>query len=193
VNQGKKVFILDFDSHCGDGTEYFFYQTDQVLYLSLHQYPAFPGKGYMNETGSGMGKGFTINVPLPPGSADDLYMESLRTFLPAAKEFGPDITAVSAGFDGHHSDPLLNLNLSTNVYFETGKMLSSEFEHVFAVLEGGYNLHYLPKCFENFLAGINGHEIRFIEEETRSTKNVIDEYERRMKKLKQYLRPFWEI
>jgi acetoin utilization deacetylase AcuC-like enzyme len=193
VNQGKKVFILDFDSHCGDGTEYFFYSSNQVLYFTIHQYPAFPGKGYVNETGIEEGKGFTVNVPLPPGSADDVYLKSLEIFLPIAHQFQPDIVAVSAGFDGHHSDPLLNLNLSTNVFYETGKMLTREFDQVFAVLEGGYNLHYLPKCFENFLAGINGHEIRFIEEETKSTNNVIGEYDRRIKELKQYLRPFWEL
>jgi acetoin utilization deacetylase AcuC-like enzyme len=193
VNLGKKVFILDFDSHCGDGTEFFFYQTDQVLYLSVHQYPAFPGKGYVNETGGDQGKGYTINIPLPPGSADDVYMESLRTFIPVAKEFRPDITAVSAGFDGHHSDPLLNLSLSTNVYYETGKMLADEFDRIFAVLEGGYNLHYLPKCFENFIAGIHGHPVPFPEPETRSPKNVINEYNHRMTELKRYLTPFWEL
>jgi len=134
VNQGKKVFILDFDGHCGDGTEFYFYPSDKVLFLTTHQYPAFPGKGYVNEIGRDKGKGFTINVPLPPGSADDVYLESLNTFIPLALQFRPDVVAVSAGFDAHHSDPLLNLNFSTNVYYETGKLLTQKFDSVFNLI-----------------------------------------------------------
>ncbi len=193
VTQGKKVFILDFDGHCGDGTEYFFYSTDQVLYLSIHQYPAFPGKGYVNDMGSEKGKGYTINVPLPPGSSDDLYLESLLTLLPVVHQFKPDVVAVSAGFDAHHSDPLLNLNLSANVFYETGKILRNEFSQVFAVLEGGYNLQFLPKCFDNFLAGMNGQNQPFEEPATRSSEYVLIEFNRRMNELKQYLKPFWKL
>ena len=70
VNEGKKVFILDFDGHLGDGTLKAFYDTDKVLFWSLHQYPAFPGGGFVDEIGEGKGKGYSINVPLPPESAD---------------------------------------------------------------------------------------------------------------------------
>jgi len=193
VKQDKKVVIIDFDGHCGDGTEYFFYSSNRVLYCSIHQYPAFPGKGYVHETGIDKGMGYTINVPLPPGSADDLYVESLNTLLIIARQFQPDVVAVSAGFDGHHSDPLLNLNLSTEVFYETGKLLSRNFDPIFAVLEGGYNLQYLPRCFNNFLAGIQGMTIPFEEPATHSTEAVISEFDRRMHELKKHLNPFWEL
>ena len=193
IEQGKKVFILDFDGHCGDGTEYFYYSSDQALYLSIHQYPAFPGKGYVHEIGNENGKGYTINIPIPPGSADDIYLESLNTFIPVAHQFKPDVVAVSAGFDAHHADPLLGLNLSVNVFYETGRILRHEFSRIFAVLEGGYNLHYFPQCFYNFLAGINGKPKPFEEPDTLSSGKVLSEYDQRKKELMEHIKPFWKI
>lgn len=193
VNQGKKVFILDFDGHCGDGTEFQFYNSEKVLFLSTHQYPAYPGKGFVHETGNGKGKGFTMNVPLPPGSADDAYLESLERLFPIARQFNPDVVAVSAGFDAHHSDPLLELNLSANAYYETGKILKHEFSNIFAVLEGGYNLSYLPKCLNNFVAGINGEAATFNEKSTVSDSRVISEFRKRMNMLAENLKPYWDI
>ena len=193
VSKGKKVFVLDFDGHCGDGTEYFFYDSDQVLFFSIHQYPAFPGKGYVDEIGRAEGKGFTINAAIPPGGADDIYLDVLNTFLPLAHQFKPDVVAVSAGFDAHHSDPLLNLRYSANVFFETGNRLRTEFGNVFAILEGGYNLHFLPKCFYNFLAGMNGQKKFFDEPETTSSETCFATCYRRMDELKQNLSPFWNL
>ncbi len=193
VNQGKRVFILDFDGHCGDGTEHHFYNSDSVLFFSTHQYPAFPGKGFSNEVGAGKGKGYTINVPLPPGSADDVFWEAIEKFLPVARQFNPDVVAVSAGFDAHHSDPLLYLNFSANVFYETGKMLTGEFKDIFAVMEGGYNLNFLPKCLFNFVAGINGDPMPFREESTTTRAAVKDEFQNRMQLLEESLRPYWEL
>ena len=84
VNEGKRVLLFDFDGHLGDGTSHIFYDTDQVLYWSIHQYPAFPGHGFVNEIGHGKGKGFTINVPLPPDSGDDIFMNAVDSFMPVA-------------------------------------------------------------------------------------------------------------
>lgn len=193
LEQGRKVFILDFDGHCGDGTEYFFYDTDQVLFLSTHQYPAYPGKGYFHETGKGKGTGYTINIPLPPGSGDDLYLEGLQRFLPLAKKFHPDVVAVSAGFDAHHSDPLLNLNFTADAYYETGRMLSAEFTNIFAVLEGGYNLTFFPKCLFNFVAGINRSEKSFSENSIPSPDPVKSEFRQRMEGLEANLKPVWNF
>jgi acetoin utilization deacetylase AcuC-like enzyme len=191
VNEGKRVFVLDFDGHCGDGTEHFFYSSDKVLMLSIHQYPAFPGKGYIDEIGIDRGKGFTLNAAIPPGGGDDVYFDCLDIFLPVAQQFKPDVVAVSAGFDAHHSDPLLNLRYSTNAFYETGRILREQFDHVFAVLEGGYNLNYLPKCFYSFLAGMNGQNKFFEEPATVSSDTCMAVYENRMTELKQILGPFW--
>lgn len=193
VNQGRKVLVLDFDGHCGDGTEFHFYDSDKVLFLSTHQFPAYPGKGFVQEIGKDKGRGFTINVALPPGAADDLYMESLERFLSVARQFNPDAVAVSAGFDAHHSDPLLYLNFSANVFYETGKIVAREFKNIFAVLEGGYNLNYFPKCVYNFVAGINNEPAFFTEDPTTSRPAVKGEFDKRIKILEEALKPYWRI
>ena len=192
ADQGKKVLIFDFDGHLGDGTEKIFYGSDHVLYWSLHQYPAFPGWGNEDEIGEGKGKGFTINVPLPPGSGDDLFWRAIRSILPLVRQFSPDAVAVSAGFDSHHSDLLLNLRLSATTYYRLGQMLREEFGDVFATLEGGYNVDYLPRFVNNFMNGFNGGEIDLDEALTDSTIQVADEFEMRMSGLMNNLSPFWK-
>jgi len=193
ANEGKKVLIFDFDGHLGDGTEKFFYGSDQVFYWSLHQFPAFPGWGSEEEIGEGKGKGFTVNVPLPPGVGDDLFLEAIETVLPVARQFSPDVVAVSAGFDSHQSDLLLNLRLSANMYYRLGAMLQEEFKNVFATLEGGYNIDLLPRFVKNFINGINGDPIDFDEPATDSTIQVADEFHRRTSALMRKLTSFWKV
>ncbi|HTB06049.1 MAG TPA: histone deacetylase [Bacteroidia bacterium] len=193
VNEGKRVFILDFDGHLGDGTLKTFHNTDKVLFWSLHQYPAFPGGGNIDEIGEGKGKGFSINTPLPPGSADDVFMHAITNLMTIAEQFSPDVVAISAGFDAHMEDPLLQLNVSATSYYKIGELLKSKFKNVFAVLEGGYNTEYLPKCLYNFLAGINGEKIIHTEKETASNQLVISEYTNRMESLITYLHPYWQL
>ncbi|MCK5282423.1 MAG: histone deacetylase [Nanoarchaeota archaeon] len=193
VNEGKKVMIFDFDAHLGDGTEKFFYNSDKVLYWSLHQFPAFPGGGNVNEIGEGKGKGYTINVPLPPGSGDEIYMNAVQRFMPIAEQFKPDIVAVSAGFDAHQHDLLLDLRLSMNTYYKLGKLLSGKFRNVFAALEGGYNIETFPKCLFNFIDGINKKEMRFKERTTDSRIIAIDEFEARAYMLEKNLSEFWKL
>jgi len=193
VTEGKKVMIFDFDAHLGDGTCKFFYNTDKVLYWSLHQFPAFPGFGDVDEIGEGKGKGYTINVPLPAESGDDIYMNAVEALMPIAEQFNPDIVAVSAGFDGHHKDTLLNLRLSVNTYYKLGRLLSTKFKNVFATLEGGYNTDTLPQCLFNFLDGVNNHTMRFKEEPTDSRIIVFDEFESRLVRLENILSQFWKL
>jgi len=193
TNQGKKVFILDIDGHLGDGTSSVFYDNPQVLYCSLHQYPAFPGTGWVDEIGSGRGQGFTINLPMPPASGDDVFRNGLDYILPIARAFGPEIVAVSAGFDGHQLDPLLQLQLSLGCYHQCGAWLRSNFEEVFAVLEGGYNLNILPKAIYQFVDGINGKTPEFMEESTSSDPAVHTAFNRNLDQLHQILKDYWPI
>jgi acetoin utilization deacetylase AcuC-like enzyme len=193
VNEGKKVLILDFDSHLGDGTVKFFYNTDQVLYWSIHQFPSFPGGGNVNEIGEDKGKGYTICVPLPHGSGDDIFLDAINSFIPIALQFKPDVVACSAGFDGHLHDLLLELRLSTNVYYKLGEILKNNFKNIFATLEGGYNVETFPKCLKNFLAGINGEPIPYKERSTDSRIIARDEYEGRRIQLEKNLRAYWTI
>ena len=193
VNAGKRIFILDFDGHLGDGTLELFYDTDQVLFWSLHQYPAFPGGGFVDEIGKGKGRGYSVNIPLPPESGDDIYMHAINNFMTIAEQFKPDIVAVSAGFDAHQNDPLLQLRLSMSTYYAIGHLLQSIFKNIFAVLEGGYNLEYLPKCTANFIAGINNQPMPYSEDKTISKSDVIKEYENRIRELTKYLNPYWKL
>jgi len=192
ANEGKRVLIFDFDGHLGDGTVKYFYNSNKVMYWSIHQYPAFPGGGYADEIGEGEGKGYTINVPLPPGSGDDLFMDAFNSFLPVAKEFNPDIVALSAGFDSHHYDLLLNLRLSLNVYYKIGRLISENFSNCFATLEGGYNIEVFPKCVFNFLDGINDNKIKFTERDTDSSIQTFYEYESRKHVCAQKLSKYWK-
>ncbi|MEK6984609.1 MAG: histone deacetylase [Nanoarchaeota archaeon] len=192
--RGKKVFILDFDGHHGNGSQDIFYNTDKVLYLSIHQFPAYPGTGWVNEISEGKGKYHTINIPIPPYTSDDLFIDVLSKIIPAIKEqYKPDVVAVSAGFDGHKDDPLLQLNLTVNAYYEVGKLLSTNFKNIFACLEGGYNIDVLPHCVSAFLMGINNEKakLEFKEQRTISAANVQREFESRMKSLRLSLDGFW--
>jgi len=176
ADQGKKVLIFDFDGHFGDGTSDIFYESKNVLYWSIHQTPAFPYKGKVHEIGEGLGKGFNWNIPVSHSCGDDIFLDMMQTFLPLAEAFQPDIVGISAGFDGHHSDPLLQMNLSFNSFYEAGILIQKKFKNVFAVLEGGYSLEYLPSCIECFIAGMNNEKLPHSEPRTFSDPTTLEEY-----------------
>jgi acetoin utilization deacetylase AcuC-like enzyme len=194
VSEGKRVFILDFDGHLGDGTMDIFYDTDQVLFWSLHQFPAYPGNGAPHEIGEGRGRGFTINTALPAGSGDDIFLHAIEYMWPVVQQFAPDVVAVSAGFDAHQDDPLLQLNATGNFYHKIGRRLGEQFaDRLFAVLEGGYNLEALPKSAENFLAGVNDEAVRHAETATTSGLRLWETYEARLHETAGLLTKYWKF
>jgi acetoin utilization deacetylase AcuC-like enzyme len=154
VNEGKKVFILDIDGHHGDGTQGIFYESDRVLFCSVHQQFAYPWTGTESETGRGNGTGYTMNFPLPAGSGDGELLAATDTAIRRALEFKPDVVGVSAGFDGYHKDRLLGLKYTLDGYYRCGKKIGQTFKHVFALLEGGYHLD-IRKCVDAFIGGVN--------------------------------------
>lgn len=193
ANEDKRVLVFDFDGHLGDGTSMIFDEDDQVMYWSIHQLPAFPGHGSEEEIGTGKGRGFTINVPLPPCSGDDLFMEGIKRTLPMAKAFKPDVVAVSAGFDAHIHDLLLDLRVTTNSFHQVGQILAAEFDDVFATLEGGYNVELLGKCIQAFLDGYNGEPHQTTEKKTESAFRLHDEFDMRMATLESRLADYWTL
>jgi len=193
ANEGKRVLIFDFDGHLGDGTSHIFYASDRVMYWSLHQYPAFPGHGFVNEIGEGKGEGFTLHVPLPPGSGDDIFWRAIESYLPVAQEFNPDVVAISAGFDAHQFDLLLDLRLSLKTFYKLGVMVSKHFKKSFATLEGGYNTQYLPAAVYNFLDGINGKPLRFEEHETESDFKAWQTFDIHLNSGLSLLSKYWNI
>jgi acetoin utilization deacetylase AcuC-like enzyme len=154
VKEGKKVFILDIDGHHGNGTQSIFYGSNRVLYCSVHQYRTFPYTGFPDETGVAEGLGFTLNIPLIPGSGDKEFLDAVELAIAKAKAFQPDHVGVSAGFDGYHKDRLLNLNYTLKAYYECGYRLRRNFKNVFAVLEGGYH-EEMKQCVDQFIKGVN--------------------------------------
>ncbi|KAF8404344.1 hypothetical protein HHK36_009227 [Tetracentron sinense] len=145
----KRVFIIDFDVHHGNGTNDAFYDDPDIFFLSTHQDGSYPGTGKINEVGHGSGEGTTLNLPLPGGSGD-ASMRSVfeEVIVPSAQRFKPDIILVSAGYDAHVLDPLASLQFTTGTYYMLAsniKQLAREMcggRCVF-FLEGGYNLQSL--------------------------------------------------
>lgn len=147
----KKVFIIDFDVHHGNGTQHIFEDDDTVFYFSTHQYPHYPGTGAESEKGTGRGEGFTCNVPMKGGSGDREYSDVYHGILPhLVRKFDPDIILVSAGYDIHMNDPLAGLRVSNegvrgivsailSSASSAGRGLPSDPPVIFA-LEGGYDL-----------------------------------------------------
>ncbi len=141
----KKVFIIDFDAHHGNGTQKAFYSDDTVFYFSTHQYPFYPGTGSQDEKGEGKGYGFTYNVPLPAGTGDKTYRQIYSETVPElVNEFDPDIIMVSAGYDLHLYDPLTNLMVTTEgIGIIVENILKTKNVPFLFMLEGGYNLEAL--------------------------------------------------
>ena len=147
INKYKynKVAIIDFDVHHGNGTQDIFYNNKNVLFISTHQYPYYPGTGSEKEKGKFNN---ICNIPLPAGTNSEEYLNAFEFALKKLKEFQPDFVLISAGFDGHIADPLAQLKLHTNDYYEITKRIletSKKFSDgkVVSVLEGGYDLQAL--------------------------------------------------
>jgi acetoin utilization deacetylase AcuC-like enzyme len=158
----KRIAIVDWDVHHGNGTQHSFEGDDFVYYISLHQNPLFPGTGTAREKGYGQGTGYTLNIPMEPGRTDEDYLDAFHgQIIPALDAYRPEIVLVSAGFDAHHADPLASIMLSTEVFHTFTKLLMGVAERhcggkVISFLEGGYNLDALSdsvmKMMEAFVS-----------------------------------------
>jgi acetoin utilization deacetylase AcuC-like enzyme len=146
----KRVLVLDWDVHHGNGTEAMFYDDPSVLFVSLHQYPNYPGTGAATDTGNGHGRGGTVNLPLPPGGGDALYRAAFeRIVLPIVEQFRPELALVSCGFDAHERDPLAQMRLGSGAYAAMTSSLLGVLDPACPlglVLEGGYDLEALKKA-----------------------------------------------
>lgn len=141
----KKVFIIDFDVHHGNGTQHIFEEDDTIFYFSTHEFPHYPGTGKSSERGIGKGKEYTFNIPMPQGSGDKEYVTAYQSTLPPlVKTFEPDIILVSAGYDLHKNDPLSGIKVSDEgIRSIIHSILSCSSNPFIFALEGGYNLSAL--------------------------------------------------
>jgi acetoin utilization deacetylase AcuC-like enzyme len=163
VARGERVLILDWDAHHGNGTQEAFWTESEVLFVSLHEYPAYPGTGALVETGAGAGAGATINVPFPSGTPGDAYRLAFdEVVVPAAERFSPSWLLVSAGFDAHRDDPLTDLGLSAGDFADLTQramLLAPPGRRIF-FLEGGYNLTALARSAGATVAALAGVDYR---------------------------------
>ncbi len=159
----KKIAIIDFDAHHGNGTQDFFYDDGSVFYISFHQFPHYPGTGDFSETGKGRGMGFNMNFPFMAETGDPDYIAALLDIIiPVMERFDPELFLVSAGYDSHHLDSLSSLNLTEESYYKIMRIISYlSHKHcsdrIGILLEGGYEynataesvLETIHGCFNN--------------------------------------------
>lgn len=148
----KRILIMDWDVHHGNGTQDAFYEDPSVLYISTHQYPWYPGTGAIDEVGAGAGEGYTVNIPLPAGCGNNEYVRVFKEIvLPIGERFKPEWILVSAGFDAHRRDPLAHMEVDERGFGAMASMLLALAERSAAgkiafLLEGGYDLTALKEA-----------------------------------------------
>jgi acetoin utilization deacetylase AcuC-like enzyme len=153
----KRVLIVDWDVHHGNGTQHAFEDDPSVLFFSTHQFPFYPGSGRASERGTGAGQGYTVNVPLAAGCGDREYQQVFENVLyPAAQAFEPHLVLISAGFDAHREDPLAGMNVTEEGYARMTTIVRDLAERycegrLVSLLEGGYHLEALARSVERHL------------------------------------------
>jgi len=186
----KKVLIVDWDVHHGNGTQAVFYEDKSVLYFSTHQFPHYPGTGRLSEVGDGDGRGYTVNVPLPSGSDDSGFLAAYREILlPIALEFEPDIVMVSAGQDPDRSDPLGGMKLTAKGFGAMAGLVKNIADQccegrLIATLEGGYRIEAQAEDVVAELRAFQGEV-----PEVASATNI--QLEGRLKEIKKVQSAYW--
>lgn len=188
-----RVLVIDFDVHHGNGTQAAFYDRKDVLYISTHQFPLYPGTGDFSEIGSGSGKGFTLNFPLPAGTDDSTYNLIFQQIIdPVGQAYKPDLILVSAGFDAYTEDPLAGMDVSPKGFAGIAKCILNLADKVcqgkvIFALEGGYHLAGLQHCVMvvlNELTGNGHHSYQW---------NATSSFESVLKASRSQLGPYWKF
>jgi len=199
----RRAMILDYDVHFGNGTSDIYYEDPNVLFISIHQDPRtiYPGTGFIEQVGRGMGEGYNVNIPLPPRTGDETYLYALREiFVPLAEEFKPEIILANGGSDSHFADMLGNLGLTVNGFFALSRTIVEVAEKVcqgkLVIMPGsGYNPTVLPYCWYALVAGIVGLEAMDVSEpytppvEPSSIRRRVEDV---LTDLKRILRKYWK-
>jgi len=161
--RGERVLIVDWDAHHGNGTQEMFWADAMVMYVSMHEWPLYPGTGRLHDNGFGAGTGTTVNFPLPAGATGDVYLEAFdRVVAPLAEQFNAGWVLVSAGYDAHRADPLTGLGLSAGDYADlTARTLElAPRNRLVLFLEGGYDLDALRDSVAATTSTLLGEPVR---------------------------------
>jgi acetoin utilization deacetylase AcuC-like enzyme len=154
----QRVLVLDWDVHHGNGTQHMFERDPGVLFVSLHQFPFYPGTGAADEVGHGDGRGFTVNLPLPAGCGDAEYLDAFQRIIePIVDQYAPELVLISAGFDPHVDDPLGGMRVTETGFATMARSVMRLAEgsaqgRCVAVLEGGYDLDAMRRSARAVLA-----------------------------------------
>jgi acetoin utilization deacetylase AcuC-like enzyme len=196
----NRILILDVDAHHGNGTQEAFYDTDKVLFISLHEDPSsFPGTGFIDEIGEGRGLGYNVNIPLSYGTGDHTYSEAMNEIVkPIMLQYEPQFILISAGFDGLYKDPIANLKLTRISYrriFEIAADVASEKckGRLVSVLEGGYNVNSIGRAAATAIATLSGATYAFGDEARTTKENALNQGERILREVKRVQSAFWRI
>jgi acetoin utilization deacetylase AcuC-like enzyme len=196
----ERVLILDIDAHHGNGTQEIFYNSNKVLYISLHEDPkGFPGTGFVDEIGEGEGIGYTVNVPFPFRTGDAVYERAFdEVVVPISRQFRPQFILVSAGFDGHYADPVGALSLSMKGYEEIfDKIVNLACQlcdgKLVAALEGGYSLNFLGKMATAAIAKMANASYRVVDKGPPANPKVEKKAEQVLSSVKKVQSSFWKL
>lgn len=195
-----RIAILDIDVHHGNGTQEIFYNTNKVLYISLHEDPTgFPGTGFADEIGEGQGLGYTVNVPLPFRSDDAIFRRAFDEIaVPILSQYNPQFILVSAGFDGHYTDPVGMLSLSMKGYQETFTKIAALATQLcegrlVASLEGGYSLNFLGKMATAAIAEMSNAAYIVEDSRPRAHPKAVKKAEQVINSVKLIQSSFWKL
>lgn len=195
----KKILVVDWDLHHGNGTQHSFYNDPRVLYFSTHQYPYYPGTGGLDEIGYGPGEGFTVNVPLRGGAGDGDYVKIFRKILePLAGKFNPELVLLSAGFDIYQHDPLGSMQVTPDGFAALARILLNIADsccdgRFVATLEGGYNIQGLTKSVKAVLEEMLDETHHTEEQLVASEQNVNSGTDGVIGRVVQKISPFWGL
>jgi acetoin utilization deacetylase AcuC-like enzyme len=192
----ERIAILDWDVHHGNGTQDIHWEDPSTLFVSLHQWPLYPGTGWLDEVGAGDGLGRTVNLPLPPGSGDREHLEALdRVALPVIEAFAPQLLIVSAGQDGHAADTLSSQLVSAAGFRALAERAAALAKRLgiglVLVHEGGYNVSTLPALDRAILAGLGGFDVDCEDVFVPADAHVPDGWEERMRAILDVQRRHW--
>lgn len=191
----ERVAVLDWDVHHGNGTQDILWRDPGALFVSLHQWPLYPGSGWIDEVGAGEGEGFTVNLPMPPESGDLEYLEAMDEVVePILEAYDPQLLIVSAGQDAHAADQLANQMISTRGYNRMA-VRAAEFAArnkigLVALHEGGYNLATLPRLDHAIVAGFGDFGIDLSDPIDGMTVPAV-EWPERLEEIKKVQRKYW--
>jgi acetoin utilization deacetylase AcuC-like enzyme len=196
----KKIAILDIDSHHGNGTQEIFYETNKVLYISLHEDPRiFPGTGFIDEIGEAEGLGYNVNIPLPFKTGDQIYLKAIKEIaVPIMQQYKPHFILVSVGLDGHYTDPVGSLSLSAlcykNVYSLIVKLASEICDgRLVSVLEGGYSRRFVGKIAAAAIGEMSQFNYEINDKAPLINKQIVQKGRKILEKVTKVQSNFWDL